>query len=72
MLITSVSLIGTIVFLIGFFFVAKSEGQGDCTEEPSTLFNNKVGGGFGIAIGGLILLVASILSIKSQSAQNFM
>ncbi len=63
--------LGLIAFLIGFFFMAKSEGQKECAEQPATTENNFKGGIAGLVIGGTFILIGSIvLSIMSSKRSN--
>lgn len=54
-------LLGTIVTLIGFWFIAKSDGQNTCKDKPESAGANYVGGIVGVVIGILIIVISLFL-----------
>lgn len=54
------------VFLISYFFFAKSQGQLECSSEIGSAKANKIGGIVGMSLAGVLLLVALGLYLKEK------
>ena len=50
--------LSAIVFLISYFFFAKSQGQLECSSQIGSAEPNKIGGIVGMSLAGLLLFVS--------------
>lgn len=62
--------IGVIVFLIGYWFLGKGQGEESCVPPLEKSYYNKNGGIAGIVIGCSFILVGLIINL-SQPADVF-
>jgi uncharacterized membrane protein len=59
-------ILGIISFFTGYFYVAKAQGQNDCTPKPDVAKTNRIGGIFGIVIGILFFIAAFMYKAKTK------
>jgi hypothetical protein len=57
--------VGIIVFLVGFFFLGKAQGQSDCANRPDTEGANRSGGWVGLTIGIIFTIIAIVMKFRN-------
>lgn len=53
--------VGVAILFVGYFFLAKSDGQKDCKEKPESTNANFGGGIAGVVLGVVTIIVGFIL-----------
>jgi len=62
--------VGLTIFLVGYWFLGKSQGEEECPQVPEKAKHNKGGGIAGIVIGLIILVIGFMINL-AQPADVF-
>lgn len=62
--------VGIVIFLVGYWFLGKSQGEESCTPVSDKAKHNKNGGIAGIVFGIIFMVVGLVLNF-SQPAEVF-
>uniref|UniRef100_A0A6C0E0W5 Uncharacterized protein n=1 Tax=viral metagenome TaxID=1070528 RepID=A0A6C0E0W5_9ZZZZ len=68
MIISSLFLVGLVVFLTGYFFLGKSQAEAECKEPNREYFSNPnfTGGFAGVAIGVIFIIFGFALQAADK------
>jgi Na+/proline symporter len=66
---TSLIVVGIVIFLVGFWFTGRSQGEEQCN--PPIKSSNKAGGIAGIVIGLIFMLVGLVVNLSEANSEEF-
>jgi hypothetical protein len=65
---TSVIVVGIVIFLVGYWFTGRSQGEEQCN--PPIESANRAGGISGIVIGLLIMLAGLVVNLREANPEQ--
>ena len=65
---TSVIVVGIVIFLVGYWFTGRSQGEEQCN--PPIESANKAGGISGIVIGLVVMLAGLVVNLREANPEQ--